>query len=179
MISTRSLYLFLTPRPLFLRLTHRAGISPPYLPMKESLPFPLSFFTSGASYILTPVPSIRFSCSEVPNRLSRYLGENLESKSPARLMLNGLETIYPFRSRAVRAPSRRSLPFFPRARKRVCVTCHRRHCREREREKERTLYGDVSGILGRRYRAAFKTFRDVARQLEYRPPCPAPFVADI
>lgn len=69
-----------------------------YLLTEENLAFLPPFFTFGAPYILTlSVSSIRFSSWRI---VSRYHGENLESKSPVRLMVNGLETIYPFSSRA-------------------------------------------------------------------------------
>jgi len=41
------------------------------------------------------INALRFSSWRI---VSRYLGENLESESPMWLMVNGLETIYPFRS---------------------------------------------------------------------------------
>lgn len=48
------------------------------------------------------LPSIRFLVSN-----PRGNGENLESESPSRLMVNGPETIYPFRSRPVFAHRKR------------------------------------------------------------------------
>jgi len=104
---------------LFLALF--STVSSPYFLMEESFfLFPLSS-PSGASYILTPPLDSFFF---VVNRITE---KNLESPNPrARLMVNGLETIYPFRSRARPAlpvaeriaPSARA-----RARNQMCATC--------------------------------------------------------
>lgn len=96
--DTRSRSLSLSLSPFYSFSTAIFATSLSYLLTEENLAFLPSFFTFGASYILTlSVSSIRFSSWRI---VSRYHGENLESKSPVRLMVNGLETIYPFSSRA-------------------------------------------------------------------------------
>lgn len=125
---------------------------------EENLPVLPSFFTFGASYILTPsVSSIRFSSRRI---VSRYLGENLESKSLVRLMVNGLETIYPFSSRAfarAASPTGATKWFFFSARGETkCALLV---------VQESAVRCDVSGILGRRYRVALKSFHNIARNI--------------
>lgn len=127
-----------------------------YLLTEESLPLSPSFFTFDASYILTPsVSSIRFSSWRI---VSRYLGENLESKSPVRLMVNGLETIYPFSSRCARATSPAG------ATKRSFLSAR---ASTRYLSCERAVRCDVSGILGRRYRVALKSFHNIIQDIIY------------
>lgn len=65
---------------------------------------------------------LRFSSWRI---VSRYLGENLESESPMWLMVNGLETIYPFRSHPRMTGPIESGSLFPRARNWMCATCRR------------------------------------------------------
>lgn len=89
------------------RVEWTVDTSPPSILLPLCLATRLYSHGRSSSYILnggcSHPPSIRFLVS----KSSRGTGENLESKSPARLMLNGPGTIYPFRSQRPCAPPTR------------------------------------------------------------------------